>query len=84
MDMYSNDLADRNNLDLYTANRKEEKQNVLEEITNEYGFPQYVDEEGNPTCPSCRCLVMKNRGAGCICDKTGEDKKTLGKFFVCL
>ena len=73
MDMYSNDLADRNNLDLYTSNRKEEKQNVLEEITNEYGFPQYVDDEGNPTCPSCRCLVMKNRGAGCICDTCAHE-----------
>lgn len=90
MDKYSNDLADRNNLDLYTAQKEENQMNsqdlsadyhevvpnhplVMEKITNEYGFPQYVDLHGNAICPSCHSLVMKNRGAGCICDTCAHE-----------
>ena len=42
---------------------------ICADITNEFGFPQYVDDEGHPTCPQCHCLVMPNRGQGTACDK---------------
>ncbi|MBK6616356.1 hypothetical protein [Ottowia sp.] len=44
-----------------------------EEVTNEHGFPQMVDEEGSPICASCAAAVMPNRGQGMICDQCDHE-----------
>jgi hypothetical protein len=36
----------------------------LIEVMNEYGYEQWVDEEGHATCPMCKSLMMPNRGEG--------------------
>lgn len=49
---------------------------ILTEIRNAFGFPQTVDEEERPSCPSCSAPVAVNRGQGTICDACdGEMQK---------
>ena len=38
-------------------------------ITNEHGFPQMVDEDGDPICCDCACCTEVNRGQGMLCNK---------------
>lgn len=48
---------------------REETGSQFHEITNKHGYPQLVDEEGNPVCSECQCLVHTNTGQGTACSK---------------
>lgn len=37
-------------------------------ITNQWGYPQEVADNGGLTCPSCNGPAAENRGQGIICD----------------
>ncbi len=59
--------------DKHATYAQESSAEPLREITNEYGYLQYVDEEDNATCPGCNCLVVKNRGQGTTCEKCNHE-----------
>ena len=46
---------------------------TCDRVINSYNNPQYVDEHGSPVCPQCHCLVMPNRGQGCMCESCNHE-----------
>lgn len=38
------------------------------EITNKFGFIDYVDHDDYVVCCQCHAMKMPNRGAGTLCD----------------
>lgn len=54
-----------------------ERESMLRQGTNEFGFPQtYLEDEGEasiPVCSNCTAMVMPNRGQGTICDSCAHE-----------